>query len=88
MKNRRIMLAALVVAMPLASVVNAPGGNAATCAETRTYFDGTQSGGNNCYRKDSGDICQHVDYTQTAPQVGLDRTGAGFSACYESPVVR
>jgi hypothetical protein len=87
MRTRRLIFAALVAGLPLAAAVNAPAGTAATCAETRLYIDGNQTGGNNCYYKHQGDICQHVDITQSVPTIGLDDTGAGASVCVNSPVL-
>lgn len=87
MKNRRILFAALVAALPLVSVANAPVSNAATCVGARTWIDGSQSGNYDCSKKDFGDICAHHDQTAQHQPLGVDRTGAGVSACVNSPVL-
>jgi hypothetical protein len=89
MSKRRIIVLACTTALPIASLFVAPSaGNAATCVGTRTWIDGNMTGNYNCAKTDSGDICAGSDRTVDSPPVGLDDTGAGVSACYESPVVR
>lgn len=87
MSKRRIIVLALSTALPIASLfIAAPAGKAATCVGVRTWIDGTMSGNYNCAKKDPGDICHGTDATQDVEGV-LDETGAGVSACYQSPVV-
>ena len=89
MSKRRIIVLAFSTALPIASLfVAAPAGNAATCVGARTWVDGSMSGNYNCSFKDAGDICAEHDQTFDSPPAGLAATGAGISACYESPVVR
>lgn len=87
MRARRTLFTALLVVLPLSSVVNAPSGTAATCAEGRLYVDGTQVGPKACGATDPADICFSHDGTVSNAQLGLDSTGAGASICVHSPVV-
>lgn len=88
MNKRRAIILAFSTIAPVASLfVNAPQGQAATCANVRLYVDGSTIGPSNCGPTQIEDICFGTDPTVSQDGI-LDPTGVGLDVCVWSPVVR
>lgn len=84
MTTRRVVVLALLAALPVTPVLTAPPTSAETCVAPRLYVNGNQTGSNDCYKTDFGDVCVHYDHTYSNGSLGA--TGAGASACIQFPL--